>query len=435
MANVQQNETITIQPVLDPVNESYREYQLFTESTVTLQIAIFAMSDNMKDDHMDGSTTLAIALVSDEAYENWNRSLTPGSYSGEEIFGGISLRIYEVETSRLVRSFETSSDWHLIIWNLSAEETAEVFVGYGKIPPVFLILLVVFAVLLGITTTILSILLPIAIVVSTVSFFTREDRRKRLAYYEKISAEQKQKPPKKKKRTVKEPVAETPSPVSTPAESAPSYSLPPEEAIAKATQRAKAAKVTKTAKKSQEVTFAEKVSKLYDSLNFQEMVVFGVAIALMILGFVLGITISWIIFGPLAFVSIILGILSYAMLSDRQKLQRNLISLVLLHGRITLKEVSDLLGVSSPRIINAYLDVTYDNEGVLYFDTPTSLFISGEVSSASISQQPQTRVTERETMNRQSTTSNGNVLICSYCGYENKDKAVFCASCGASLTK
>jgi ABC-type multidrug transport system fused ATPase/permease subunit len=373
-------------------------------------------------------------LVSDEAYNNWNRSLSPEYYSGTDIFGGNEPRIYEVGTSNLVRSFETSTTWHLIIWNLSPNEAVDVFVGIGKILPVFIILLVVFAVVFGITTSILSILLPIAIVISTVSFFTREDRRRRLAYYEKISAEQEQKPPKKKIK-IEKPVTKTLSRESTSAETVPSYSHPPEDAIARATQRAQVAKGKRVKKEAEEVPFSERVSKLYDTLNFQEMVIFGVAIALLILGLVLGITISWIIFGPLAFVSIILGIISYAMLSERQKLQRNLISLVLLHGQISLKEASELLGVQSSRLINAYLDVTYDNEGVLYFDTPTSLFITGEIISVSSTQKNQTRVVERETIKRQSTTSNGEVLICSYCGFENKTNAVFCASCGASQTK
>ena len=427
MANVQTNETITIQPINDPIYESYRVYQISIDSPETLQIAVFAYREHMGDEMMEGSTSLVIALVSVEAYNDWNRSLSPRYNSGVEIFGENPLRIYEVDTSHLVRSFETSSDWYLIIWNLSLTESAHVFVGYGKIPPVFIILLVVFAVLFGITTSILSILLPIAIVISIVSIFTREDRRKRLAYYEKISAE-KQEPPQKKK-------AKKPAQVSTTVETTPSYTPPPKEAVARATERAKTVKAKKVGKTDQEASLSERVSKLYDSLNFQEMVIFGVAIALMILGLVLGITISWIIFGPLAFVSIIVGILAYAMLSERQKLQRNLISLVLLHGQISLTEASKLLGVPGSRLINAYLDVTYDNEGVLYFDTPTSLFIAGEATSVSNSQQNRTRVVEQETIKRKSTTSNGGALICSYCGYENKANAVFCASCGASLTK
>jgi len=241
------------------------------------------------------------------------------------------------------------------------------------------------------------------------------------------------------KKATKKPVK--PSVESALVETSSSYPPPSEADVVKATERAQAAKGKSVGKTSQDVSFSERVSTLYDTLNFQEMVVFGISISLMILGLVLGITISWIIPGPLAFASIFLAIIAFAMLRERQKLQRNLISLVLIHGKISLNEVSELLGVPNSRIINAYLDVTYDNEGVIYFDTPTSLFIAGDATSASRTQQvqqtqqTQSRVVGQETINRKSITSNGGALICSYCGYENKANAVFCASCGASQTK
>jgi len=145
MANVHTNETITIQPVLDPVYESYRVFPISIDSPKTLQIAVFAYKEHVGEESVDGSTSLAIALVSVEAYDNWNRSLSPKYNSSVELFGDIPLRIFEVDTSHLVRSFETSSNWYLIIWNLSLDESANVFVGHGKIPPVFIILFVVFA--------------------------------------------------------------------------------------------------------------------------------------------------------------------------------------------------------------------------------------------------------------------------------------------------
>jgi lipopolysaccharide export LptBFGC system permease protein LptF len=115
--------------------------------------------------------------------------------------------------------------------------------------------------------------------------------------------------------------------------------------------------------------------QIFEEMNFAERLLVGIAIAFVTLGIVFGITISWIVFGPLAFVAVILLAVSFSIYFQRKKQETDLVSIVRIHGQLSLADACRLLGRSPEKIISTYLDLGFTSEEIV-FEPSSSMFVA-----------------------------------------------------------
>ncbi|MCG3219633.1 MAG: hypothetical protein KAR35_11510, partial [Candidatus Heimdallarchaeota archaeon] len=190
VSDIRNTENIVLSPESDNLSNSYREYVIYGGETNHLQLVIASYTvdetchnhHDSDDDCISSGALMTIALVDREAYNSWNRSRSPVNYSSTEIFTEGRIKIFETGTDNVLRSFETSNEWNLIIWNLG-NERSDIFVGIAKIKPVFLILFAVSIVIFSVMISLISMLIPILMVVGIISLITRHERRHKSNYY------------------------------------------------------------------------------------------------------------------------------------------------------------------------------------------------------------------------------------------------------------
>jgi hypothetical protein len=374
VSDVRTAENITLAEGDENLGNSYREYLIYGGETNHLQLVIasYSVDDSFNHDHhsdddcFSSGALMTVALVDRTAYNSWNRSLSPLNYSSTEIFSEGRIKIFETETTEVLRSFETSNEWTLIIWNLGAEKS-QLFIGVAKIKPVFIILFAVAIVIFSITISLLSMLIPILIIVGIISLFTRHERRRKREYYNYIE--------RKGHQTS---TSSTSSTTSTSAVSQVNDGKSPLDTGKTSPKRASVsswrANNASSAGSTGRRTRMNKQHIIFEEMNFAERLIGGIAIAFLTLGVVFGITISWIIFGPLAFVAVILLAVSYSIYFQRKKLENDLVSIVKIHGQISLADTCRLLGSKPEKIISTYLDHRFASEEIV-FDPSNSMFI------------------------------------------------------------
>ncbi|MHA1910503.1 MAG: hypothetical protein ACTSYA_02300 [Candidatus Kariarchaeaceae archaeon] len=360
VSDIRNTENIVLSPIDDDINSSYREYLIYGGETNHLQLVIASYtidedwhhdSYESEEEHMCSGELMTVALVDRAAYDSWNRSLSPVNYSSVEIFSEGRIRLYETDTSKVMRSFETSNEWTLIIWNLGTERS-EVFVGIAKIKPVFIILFAVSIVIFSVMISLISMLVPVLLVVGVISLLTKNERRHKKEYYDYLERQN------AKTSTVT-------------AESQVNDGKSPLEAGKTAPKRVSATPW----RASRRMKKMNKKQEIFEEMNFAERLIGGIAIAFVTLGIVFGITISWIVFGPLAFVAVILLALSFSIYFQRKKLENDLISIVKIHGQLSLADTCRLLGHKPEKIISAYLDLQFSSDEIV-FEPSSSMFIT-----------------------------------------------------------
>jgi len=75
----------------------------------------------------------------------------------------------------------------------------------------------------------------------------------------------------------------------------------------------------------------------------------------------------------LAFVAVILFAVSLSIYFQRKKLENDLISIVKIHGQISLADTCRLLGKKPEVVISTYLDLRFTSEEIV-FDPSNSVF-------------------------------------------------------------
>ncbi|MHA1910505.1 MAG: zinc ribbon domain-containing protein [Candidatus Kariarchaeaceae archaeon] len=179
------------------------------------------------------------------------------------------------------------------------------------------------------------------------------------------------------------------------------------------------------------------LDEIYQRMSFMEILFAGIGVAWIVFGIIFGLTISGILFVMFTFIAMIFFVLSLAYLQLTENQKRKLISLVIVHKQISVKEASNLLGQSSKTLIKNYVSIleTQDKDKIRYDPSAKVFFAVGAQITP-----PTSTATSQNTSKPSFESIAKSVQViskvsCAYCGYENKKGATFCASCGASTEK
>jgi uncharacterized paraquat-inducible protein A len=173
--------------------------------------------------------------------------------------------------------------------------------------------------------------------------------------------------------------------------------------------------------------------EIYKRMSFLGILFAGIGVAWLVFGIVFGLTISGILFVVFAFIAMIFFVLSLAFLQLNEKQKKKLISLVTVHKKISVEDASKLLGQSPEILIKNYVSILdTSNKDKIRYDPSTREFFAASVEFISPNSSHTSKPSFESIANSVQTNSKGD---CSYCGFENKKEAVFCASCGASMNK